>query len=55
MLMKTLGLQNHSLPSVGMAWWRLERSVIVVGKRTAGMYVASRNAGTHPLKNHLAD
>jgi hypothetical protein len=29
--------------------------VIVVGKRTAGMYVASRNAGTHPLKNHLAD
>jgi len=55
MLIKSLGLQNHSQPSVGMVWWRLERSVIVVGKRTAGMNVVSRSAGTHLLKNHPVD
>jgi len=55
MLMKSLGLQNHSQPSAGMVLWRLERSVIVVGKRTAEMNVVSRSAGTRLLKNHLVD
>jgi len=53
--MKSLGLQNHSQQSAGMVWWRLERSVIVVGKRTAGMNVVFRSAGTHLLKNRLVD
>jgi len=55
MLMESLGLQNHSQPSAGMVWWRLERSVIVVGKRTAGTNVVSRSADTHLLKNCPVD
>jgi hypothetical protein len=55
MVMKSIGLQNHRLPSVGMELWRLERSAIVAGRRIAGTNVVSHNADTHLLKNLLAD
>jgi hypothetical protein len=55
MFMKSLGLQNHRLPSVGMEWWRLERSVIVAGRKIAGTNAVSHNADIHLLKNLLAD
>lgn len=52
--MKSFGLQNHRLPSVGMEWWRLEKSVIVAGRRIVGTTAVSHSAGTHLLKNLLA-
>jgi hypothetical protein len=55
MFMKSFGFQNHRLPSVGMEWWKLERSVIVAGRRIAGTTAVSHSAGPHHLKNLLAD
>lgn len=37
-----------------MALWKLEKNVIVVGKRIAGIRVVSHKDGTRPVVNRLA-